>query len=131
MMEFLRARLHEDKTAAQALNSGKNQHVKRLQDRVLADIEAKRRLMDWVDEYPRMVKDAKGRVLWQRLAGELYAGLSQDRRSPVIYELVAAYADHPEFHPEWKPIAGGDQYEPGEDKPSARARAGNGVHQNR
>nr|BEK65757.1 hypothetical protein KPHV_29840 [Kitasatospora purpeofusca] len=125
MMEFLRARLHEDKTAAQALKPGKNQDVERLRNRVLADIEAKRRLMDWVEEYPRRVKDVEKRVSFQGVARELIAGVSQDLRTPVIFELVAAYADHPEFHPEWKPIAVGDQDEPGEDEPSARARAGN------
>jgi hypothetical protein len=26
------------------------------------------------------------------------------RREQVIYPLVAAYADHPDFHPEWKLI---------------------------
>ncbi|MFF0451714.1 DUF6221 family protein [Streptomyces sp. NPDC004609] len=59
-MEFLRARLHEDETAARALKPGKNQDVARLRDRVLADVEAKRRLMDWVEELPRRAKDNGG-----------------------------------------------------------------------
>ncbi|MFJ8430485.1 DUF6221 family protein [Kitasatospora sp. NPDC094019] len=131
MMEFLRARLHEDKTVAQALKPGKNQDVERLRDRVLADIEAKRRLMDWVEEYPQALKDTERRVSLHGLTRQVIAGVSQDLRTPVIYELVVAYADHPDFHPEWKPIEVGDQDEPGADEPSARSRAGNRVHQNR
>jgi hypothetical protein len=75
-----------------------------------------------VEELPRRAKDNGGRVLWQRVAGDLYASYSRDLRSPVIYELVAAYADHPDFHPEWEPIEVEDPYEPGKDEPSVRAR---------
>jgi hypothetical protein len=57
MMEFLWARLREDETAAHALKPGKNQDVARLRDRVLADIEAKRRLVDWVHEPQRVAED--------------------------------------------------------------------------
>ncbi|MFF0648704.1 DUF6221 family protein [Streptomyces tendae] len=102
MMEFLTARLHEDETAAKALKPGKNPDVQRLRDRVLADVEAKRRLMDWVTEMPRRAEASEGRSRWQKLAGEVYSEQSQRRRSPVIWELVAAYAEHPDFHPEWR-----------------------------
>ncbi|MCH0562196.1 DUF6221 family protein [Streptomyces sp. MUM 2J] len=124
MMEFFRARLREDETAARALKPGKNQDVARLRDRVLADVEAKRRLMDWVDEYPRRAEDSGERVRWQKLAGDLVAGISRDRRSPVICELVAAYADHPDFRPEWLPIEDewelDEEYEPGAHESSTR-----------
>ncbi|WP_327375840.1 DUF6221 family protein [Streptomyces sp. NBC_01216] len=120
MMEFFRARLREDETAARALKPGKNQDVARLRDRVLADIEAKHRLMEWVDEYPRRAEDNGERAPWQKLAGDLVAGISRDRRSPVIYELVAAYADHPDFRPEWLPI---------EDERELDEEYGSGAHE--
>jgi uncharacterized protein DUF6221 len=102
MMEFLRARLHEDETAARALKPGKNQDVAKLQARVLADVEAKRRLMDWVEEPAWRVKDEEERVLWKRAVMELGARLSREIRSPVIYGLVAAYDGHRDFYPPWR-----------------------------
>ncbi|MFE7565409.1 DUF6221 family protein [Streptomyces sp. NPDC057539] len=120
MMEFLWARLDEDETAARALKPGKNQGVARLQARVLADVEAKRRLMDWVEEFPRMVADNEGRVLWERAAGKLWASLSRDFRSPVIYALVAAYDGHRDFHPAWRLVEVEDEYESREGTPGAR-----------
>ena len=120
VMEFLTARLREDETAARALKPGKNQDVARLRDRVLADVEAKRRLIDWVEEIPRRAEDTEDRALWQKAAGELYARHSRDLRSPVIYELLEAYVDHPDFHPEWKLIE--DEYESGEYNLSTRAQ---------
>jgi hypothetical protein len=97
--EFLKARLREDEAAARALRPGKNEGVAKLRDRVLADVEAKWRLLDWVHEPQRELKESErspvGRAIingWVR------------RRRPVIYELVAAYAGHPDFRPEWSPI---------------------------
>lgn len=100
-VEFLKARLREDEAVARALKPGKNQDVAKLRDRVLADVEAKWRLMDWVEEYPRMVREVEGLTFWQRASRELCGDWSRKLRSPVIYELVAAYADHPDFRPEW------------------------------
>ena len=102
MRDFLRARLDEDETAARALKPGKNQNVAKLQARVLADIEAKRRLVDWVEEMPRMTEDSDVRVLWKRVVVQVWAGLSRDSRSPVLHELVAAYDGHRDFHPAWR-----------------------------
>ncbi|MGW2082998.1 DUF6221 family protein [Streptomyces sp. NPDC001939] len=113
-MEFLTARLREDETAAKALKPGKNQDVARLRDRVLADVEAKRRLLDWVYE-PQWIAQEWGRSFWQRVVADSW----MDRRKPVIYALLAAYADHPDFHFEWKQI----EDEPGEDAIPTRAHA--------
>ncbi|MEU7366622.1 DUF6221 family protein [Streptomyces hygroscopicus] len=78
-----------------------------MRDRVLADVKAKRRLVGWVYE-PQQVTEDWGRSFVQGVFTESWMRL----RKPVIYELVAAYADHPDFHPEWKLIA----EEPAEDK---------------
>jgi hypothetical protein len=104
MLEFLWARIREDETAAQALRPGKNEAVAKLKARVLADVETKRRLLDWVEEYPRRLEDNGELGRWMRTAGEIVAESVRGRRSPVVYKLVAAYADHPDFHPEWLPI---------------------------
>jgi hypothetical protein len=124
MVEFLRARLREDDVAAHALKPGKNQDVARLQARVLADVEAKRRLVDWVEELPRKAENSGERAFWLKVAGDLYAERSRDLRSPVIYELVLAYADHPDFHPEWLPVEEEleGEYEPGMYASSTRRR---------
>jgi hypothetical protein len=104
MVVFLRACIREDETAAQALKPGKNEAVAKLKARVLADVEAKRRLLDWVEEYPRIVQENQQPALWRRVRAELAAGLSRDFRSPVVFELVAAYRDHPDFYSGWLPI---------------------------
>lgn len=106
MKEFLRARLREDEAAARALKPGKNQDVARLQARVLADVEAKRRLMDWVVANQGTTWKAEARDLpaWQRGIVDVIAAVPEFFRKPVIDELVAAYADHPDFRPEWLPI---------------------------
>ncbi|WP_063754800.1 DUF6221 family protein [Streptomyces sp. NRRL F-2580] len=121
MMEFFRARLREDETAARAVKPGKDEGTARLQARVLADVAAKRRLMHWVEEYPRKAED-KGSAFLERVV----ARTSLSLRSPVIYELVAAYADHPDFRPEWLPIEGeqelDEECEAGAYESSARRR---------
>jgi hypothetical protein len=104
MIEFLRARIREDEVTAQALRPGKNEDVARLQARVLADVEVKRRLIGWVEEYPRIVQENQQPAFWRRARAELVAGLSRDFRSPVVMELLAAYRSHPDFHPGWLPI---------------------------
>ncbi len=106
LMDFLEARIAEDEAAAKALKPGKNESMTRLRGRVLADAEAKRRLMDWVEEMPRRAAVSEGRSRWQVYGGEFYGDQSRRLRSPVILELVAAYADHPDFQPEWKWLVG-------------------------
>ncbi|MFD5711350.1 DUF6221 family protein [Streptomyces pharetrae] len=114
MMEFLKARLHEDEKAAQALKPGKNEALAELRARVLADVEAKRRLMDWVTEMPRRAEASEGRSRWQKLAGDVYGDQSRRLRSPVICELVAAYEGHPDFRDEWRLVEVEDECEPAE-----------------
>ncbi|WP_328665604.1 DUF6221 family protein [Streptomyces sp. NBC_00322] len=106
LMDFLGARIAEDEAAAKALKSSKSENVARLRDRVRADAEAKRRLMDWVEEMPRRAMANEARSRWQAFGGEVYGDQSLRLRSPVIFELVAAYAGHPDFRPEWKGLVG-------------------------
>ncbi|MFD4835237.1 DUF6221 family protein [Streptomyces uncialis] len=124
MMEFFRARLHEDEAAARAPKPGKDKSTERLQARVLADVAAKRRLMRWVEDHmwKARLPDSKELPWWKGLLVEAAVSLPQHLRSPAIRTLVAAYADHPDFRPEW--LAVDDEREGDEEsKP--------GVHESR
>ncbi|MFD8685343.1 DUF6221 family protein [Streptomyces sp. NPDC059651] len=121
-VEFLVARLGDDEKTARALKPGKNTDLAGLQARVLADVETKRRLLSWMYEPQEKVGDW-GNSFWSGVAARAITEQWMGMRRPVIEELVLSYADHPDFHPEWKLIEIADQYEPGEDKPSTRARA--------
>ncbi|WP_371538424.1 DUF6221 family protein [Streptomyces sp. NBC_00466] len=105
LMEFLWARLREDETAARALKPGKNEDLTRLRDRVLSDVEAKRRLLHWVHEIPWAVED-KPRSFWEDALVNVIAGVPLRLRSPVAITLLASYVDHPDFRSEWKSIVG-------------------------
>ncbi|WP_216586839.1 DUF6221 family protein [Streptomyces brasiliscabiei] len=118
LMEFLETRVAEDEATAAALKSTKSENAACLRDRVLADAKAKRRLMGWVEEMPRRAAASKGRSRWHAFAGEAYGDQSRRLRSPVIFELVAAYADHAEFPPEWKWLL---------DEPDEETAAANGA----
>jgi hypothetical protein len=102
-VEFLVARLREDETAARALKPGKNVDVARLQARVLADVEMKRKLLGWMYEPQEKVGDW-GNSFWSGIAARTVTEQWMKLRQPVIEELVLAYADHPDFRPEWLPI---------------------------
>ncbi|CAM5743997.1 hypothetical protein STAFG_8418 [Streptomyces afghaniensis 772] len=114
MVEFLKARLREDETAACALKPGKDDGVARLKARVLADVEAKRRLVAWVEDnrWTALMAEARDLPLWQRVIVDVVAGVPQSFRSPVVSRLVMAYVDHPDFRPEWKLVEVEDEYEP-------------------
>ncbi|WP_416976915.1 DUF6221 family protein [Streptomyces sp. T028] len=106
MLEFFRARLREDETAARAVKPGKDEGTARLQARVLADVAAKRQLLRWVaaPEWKAWKSESGGLTRWQRVGVDLVASVPQYLRRPVIYKLVEAYADHPDFRPEWLPL---------------------------
>ncbi|MEW2274179.1 DUF6221 family protein [Streptomyces griseofuscus] len=121
MRDFLWSRLDEDEAAARALKPGKNQGVAELQARVLADVEAKRRLLNWVEEWPQRLKENdEGTFLWKGAARKLVAGLSRDFRSPVILALVAAYDGHRDFYPSWRLVEVEDECESREGTPGAQ-----------
>ncbi|MFD4523284.1 DUF6221 family protein [Streptomyces sp. NPDC058470] len=103
VMDFLEARLVEDETEAKELKPGKNQNVARLRDRVLADVEAKRRLMGWVQELPWSPQDRPRSIVEGAIVNAV-ANIPLKLRSPVVFKLVEAYVGHPEFRPEWGPI---------------------------
>lgn len=71
MVEFLKARLREDESAAKALKPSKSEDVARLRDRILADVEAKRRLMDWVFAPQRELGSGRtpSQVAWSSNSG--------------------------------------------------------------
>ncbi|MET7347435.1 DUF6221 family protein [Streptomyces mirabilis] len=138
MVEFLRGRLSEDETLARTVKTGKDEGLTRLRDRFLADIEAKRRLVDWVMEprwrAPKAAKVSRDRPGWQEVVADIVVDAAKEvvidfrvaRRVQVVYELVAAYANHPDFRPEWLLFEDkrelDDEYEPGEERPSNRRR---------
>ncbi|WP_328683173.1 DUF6221 family protein [Streptomyces sp. NBC_00343] len=103
MVLFLRFRFREDETAALALKSSKNEDVIRVRDRALADVETKRRLLDWVLTVPWDVED-KPRPLLERALVDGINGIPLMLRSSVAFTLLASYADDPDFLPEWKLI---------------------------
>ncbi|MFD9920628.1 DUF6221 family protein [[Kitasatospora] papulosa] len=102
-VEFLVARLRADEEAARALKPGKNADVAWLRERVLADVEVKRRLLVWMYEPQEKVGDWRHSVLSGIVAGAITDQWMRARQ-PVIEELVLAYANHPDFRPEWLPI---------------------------
>ncbi|MFD8072187.1 DUF6221 family protein [Streptomyces sp. NPDC059718] len=124
MVEFFRGRLREDETLARTVKVGKDEGLTRLRDQVLADVEAKRRILDWVlkEEAP---EDRSG-VFWEDALMKGLTGIRRGLRAPVLRELVQAYAKHPDFRREWLLIDGKreleDGYEPDEDRPSTRTR---------
>ncbi|MDX3712762.1 DUF6221 family protein [Streptomyces europaeiscabiei] len=101
MVVFLRARFREDETAARALKPGKNVDVARLRDRVLADVEAKHKLLDWVLTIPWDVYDGPSSIM-QNAVMRAIENFPLKLRSPVALTLLSAYTDHPDFPPEWK-----------------------------
>ncbi|MDW4902902.1 DUF6221 family protein [Streptomyces californicus] len=103
MVVFLRARFREDETAALALKSSKNEDMIRVRDRALADVETKRRLLDWVLTVPWDIEDKPRPLLERALVGSIN-GIPLALRSPVAFTLLASYVDHPDFPPEWKRI---------------------------
>ncbi|WP_437010652.1 DUF6221 family protein [Streptomyces sp. enrichment culture] len=123
-MQFLKARLREDEKAARAVKPGKSQDLKTLQARVLADVEAKRQLVAWVEgNFGTALKaeaDARCLPALKKGAVHLIAAVPEFLRSPVIERLVWAYADHPDYDPEWGLIEYVHENEPGGDKLSTR-----------
>ncbi|MEU5030198.1 DUF6221 family protein [Streptomyces milbemycinicus] len=118
-MEFFTARLREDEKAAEALKSNKSDAVAELRARVLADVEAKRRLMDWVTEPPQLpeVGDLSrwGAHAWDVVVGTA-AAMRLRRRRRVIDCLLTAYADHPDFRPGWNLVEVEDKYKPADNE---------------
>ncbi|MFF6833401.1 DUF6221 family protein [Streptomyces sp. NPDC012438] len=123
-MQFLKARLREDEKAARAVKPGKSQDLKMLQARVLADVEAKRQLVAWVEDNFGTVWKAEAEArrlpVLKKGAVHLIAAVPEFLRSPVVERLVWAYADHPDYDSEWGANEYTHENEPGEDKLSPR-----------
>ncbi|MDX2554729.1 DUF6221 family protein [Streptomyces stelliscabiei] len=125
-MQFLKARLHEDEAAARAVKPGKSQDLERLKARVLADVEAKRQLVAWVeDNFGTALKadaDVRGLPTLKKGAVHLIAAVPELLRSPVIERLVWAYASHPDYDPAWGLSEYVYEDEPDGDKLRSRTR---------
>jgi Family of unknown function (DUF6221) len=62
--------------------------------RVLAEVEAKRRVLDRYENQVAMLRNHMGGILTKYLAAELLA---------VVQLLALPYASHPDFREEWRP----------------------------
>ena len=106
LVEFLSARLDEDEAAAQEVHLVACEiHPQGMEDtwctcpipaRVLAEVEAKRRIVEEHSDTKEDVHECQGYI--------------DDRRSVAIWEhcptlrlLALPYADHPDYDEEWKP----------------------------
>ncbi|MFE2072935.1 DUF6221 family protein [Streptomyces misionensis] len=96
LANFLRARTDEDEAAAQAVKPGTAEDTAGLTARVLADVAAKRGVLRFVE---RMQQDAAHDDFM--VHGPAMIALSATVLP--LRHLVAAYAAHPEFLPEWEP----------------------------
>ncbi|GAA0494654.1 DUF6221 family protein [Streptomyces olivaceiscleroticus] len=96
LANFLRARVDEDEAAAQAVKPGTAGDTEGLKARVLADIAAKRGVLRFVE---RMQQNAEHDDFM--VHGPATTALSAT--AFPLRHLVAAYAAHPDFRPEWEP----------------------------
>lgn len=97
LTDFLLARIAEDE--AQATRSkedaatGKTlgvpaSWVTAVADRVLAECEAKRRIVN---------------MAWDHFGEDDYAWGMEEAKRQILLEMAQPFADHPEFRAEWKP----------------------------
>lgn len=94
LVEFLRARLDEDERDAidWHFDAGIARGWESLKDRVLAEVEAKRRIIDG------MMRVGESGRLCLTCGDERWYNV----RDLILVEMVQPYADHPDFDPEWK-----------------------------
>jgi hypothetical protein len=107
IVEFLLARIAEDEEAARGskADNARNPHMKipaswitGVADRVLAECEAKRRIVElsatWMDQGERATGHDHATVMLKT------QGITAET---VLRTLVLPYADHPDFDEEWRP----------------------------
>ncbi|WP_328908793.1 DUF6221 family protein [Streptomyces sp. NBC_00234] len=96
LTNFLQARIDEDEAGAQAVKPDSAEGTAGLKARVLADISAKRGVLRFVEQ---MQQDAEqDDFMVHRPAMIVLSATAFPLR-----HLVAAYASHPDFRPEWLP----------------------------
>jgi hypothetical protein len=96
LANFLRVRIDEDEAVAQTVKPGTAEDTTGLKARVLADVAAKRGVLRFVE---RMQQDAEhGDFMVHGPAMIVLSATAFPLR-----HLVAAYAAHPDFRPEWEP----------------------------
>lgn len=98
LVNFLQARIDEDEAAAQAtaIEPEAAEDTGGLRARVLADIAAKRGVLSFVE---RMQQHAECDDFMVRHP----AVVTLSMVAIPLRHLVAAYAAHPDFRPEWEP----------------------------
>ncbi|MFJ4774312.1 DUF6221 family protein [Streptomyces uncialis] len=96
LADFLRARIDEDDAAAQAVQHGTVEDAGGLKARVLADVAAKRGVLRFVEQMQQQTEHGDFMV-----HGPAMIALSAT--ALPLRHLVAAYAAHPDFRPEWEP----------------------------
>ena len=116
LTEFLLARIAEDEAAAKAASPGgwswgavdtatsvaDMEHIARHDPaRVLAECEAKRRIVEDADTYVSEFENEEYRID-QPSAGRV-AGRARSWRDDLLRALATVYADHEDYRDEWRP----------------------------
>lgn len=96
LTNFLQARIDEDEAVALAVTPDTAQGTAGLKARVLADISAKRGVLRFVEQMQQGAEQDDFMV-----HGPAMIALSAT--TFPLRHLVAAYATHPDFRPEWEP----------------------------
>ena len=110
LAEFLLARIAEDERVAKVADIGVGHGVRpdelwtitnpprgevcATPARVIAECEAKRRIVERLDAYLTENAETEPEGLWELLDDHAWA---------TLYNLAAPYADHPDYREEWKP----------------------------
>jgi hypothetical protein len=121
--DFLRARIAEDEATAKAAAAGEAllpslrsvkasawvpdgeiTHIARWDPaRVLAECEARRRIVEWCGERDRVFVGAHFGGDAMRESDFLPGALKRPADSVVLRALAAVYADHPDYDQAWRP----------------------------
>jgi hypothetical protein len=102
IVEFLRARLDEDEAAAEVWSTPfsnptaeQRAHIARHDPaRVLAEVEAKRRIVERLGAYIESEHEPEPEGLWEQMDHHAW---------DTLYDLALPYADHPEYDEAWRP----------------------------
>jgi hypothetical protein len=132
LVEFLTARLYEDEAAVRRIadcdyfhgvESDAEVEVLRFADpaRVLAEVEAKRRIMEFHESWPVLVEQrpmlapvdagdlsgfvmrASSQIAWMTEKEYRRKFGDEPPTAPMLAALAAVYADHPDYDETWRP----------------------------
>jgi len=103
LTEFLLARIAEDEAAAVAeIPTGPRRNGKTFWRRVLAECEAKRRIVEDADTYVGEFENEDWRTNDTFTAGRV-AGRARSWRDDTLRLLALPYADHSDYEEGWRP----------------------------